>query len=268
MRPRIRREAALVPVWIFLLTARGGGLFAQEPPPAPPQLPPPVAVRYRIDPLPRDLRDLEQRFTPGQIDVIEQLNRRDREHVPRVEPKVPGLVVPLDWPDNELSFSPFPLFWREAAALGKVIVVDQQAQAFAAYADGGLVRWGAVSTGRKDTPTPVGTFHLTWKAKERRSTDNAEWLLRWYFNFVNARGVSFHEFELPGYPASHACVRLLPRDAEWLYRWGDQWVLDDTGANVLTPGTTVIVRGTYSTPPPWTSLDWLAKPIALPPAPR
>ena len=93
-------------------------------------------------------------------------------------------------------------------------------QVFGAYETGRLAYWGPVSTGRAETPTPSGLFHLTWKAKSRRSTDNAEWILNWYFNFINSRGVSFHEFELPGRPASHACVRLLPRDAQWLYALG------------------------------------------------
>ena len=42
---------------------------------------------------------------------------------------------------------------------------------------------------------------------------SGEWQLNWYFNFHNFRGLAFHEFDLPGVPASHACVRLLARDA-------------------------------------------------------
>ena len=62
---------------------------------------------------------------------------------------------------------------------------------------------------------------------------------------MNERGVSFHLFDLPGYPASHACVRLLLRDAQWLYGWGEQWKLDETKRKVTTPGTPVVVLGTY-----------------------
>jgi hypothetical protein len=124
-----------------------------------------------------------------------------------------------------------------------------------------------VSTGRRETPTPEGTFNLTWRARSRRSTDNEDWLLEWYFNFVNERGVSFHLFDLPGHPASHACVRLLRRDAEWLYGWGEQWTLDDTHRTVVTPGTPVLILGVYryDAPPPWTSIESLAVPIELPP---
>ena len=62
---------------------------------------------------------------------------------------------------------------------------------------------------------------------------------------MNARGVSFHLFDLPGYPASHACVRLLLRDAQWLYGWGEQWKLDETGRVVVVTGTPVLILGTY-----------------------
>jgi L,D-transpeptidase catalytic domain len=83
---------------------------------------------------------------------------------------------------------------------------------------------------------------------------------------LNERGVSFHLFDLPGYPASHTCVRLLLRDAQWFYGWGEQWKLDETKRKVTTPGTPVVVLGTYpfGAPPAWLSLESLATPIALP----
>jgi len=37
---------------------------------------------------------------------------------------------------------------------------------------------------------------------------------------MNKRGHSFHQYELPGHPASHGCIRLLERDATWIYDWG------------------------------------------------
>ena len=91
-------------------------------------------------------------------------------------------------------------------------------------------------------------------------------MLEWYFNFINSRGVSFHQFDLPGYAASHACVRLLQRDAVWLYGWGDQWKLSPDQRSVEVPGTPVLVMGQFGhgERPPWTSLEWLATVVALP----
>src|SRR6185436_9183186 len=123
----------------------------------------------------------------------------------------------------------------------------------AAYDSGRLVRWGPTSTGKRATPTPAGLFFANWKAKQTRSTENDEWILNWYFNFDNARGVSFHEYAMPGYPASHACVRLLAEDAKWIYDWADQWKVSRNGRGVIRWGTPVVVFDDYDykAPPPW-----------------
>jgi hypothetical protein len=223
---------------------------------------------YRIEPQPKTAAELASRFTPAQIDVLEMLNRRDRAHLVRADPPVPGIIVPVTWLDDPLTYSPFPPTWPATETHAKAIVVHQAMQAFGAYERGRLVRWGPVSTGRRETPTPEGTFNLTWRARSRRSTDNEDWLLEWYFNFVNERGVSFHLFDLPGYPASHACVRLLLRDAQWLYGWGEQWSLDDSRREFIMPGTPVVILGVYpyGSPPAWLSPDALSTPLALPAA--
>jgi lipoprotein-anchoring transpeptidase ErfK/SrfK len=249
---------------IFAIAVATGELPAQSQTAQPPASAPSPA--YRFEPLPKTLAELSKRFTAAQIDLVEMINRRDREHLIRVEPPVPGLIVPEVWNSDPLVYSPFPASWPAAEAHPKAIVVHQPMQAFAAYEYGRLIRWGPVSTGRKETPTPDGAFYLTWRARSRRSTDNEDWLLEWYFNFVNARGVSFHLFDLPGYPASHACVRLLLRDAQWLYGWGDQWKLDETKRVVTVQGTPVVIQGTYAfgTPAPWLALGALAVPLDLP----
>jgi hypothetical protein len=230
--------------------------------------PQPRVIRYEIALQPRTPPELVKQFTPGQLELLEKLNRRDSEHLIRAEPKVPGIVVPDSWDEGELAYSPLPASWPAAAALPKIIVVDQPSQAFGAYESGLLVRWGPVSTGRAETPTPEGAFHLTWRSRKRTSTDNEAWILEWYFNFVNSRGISFHQFDLPGYAASHACVRLLRRDAEWLFGWGEQWTLDRTARQVLQAGTPVLILGRYDAKasPVWLSLEWLEKGVQLPDA--
>jgi hypothetical protein len=61
-------------------------------------------------------------------------------------------------------------------------------------------------------------------------------------------------------------VRLLLRDAQWLYGWGEQWSLDDTRRVVTKPGTRVLILDTYpfGAPPAWLSLDALSTPVTLP----
>lgn len=225
---------------------------------------PAVPLTFHVEPVVP--ATLTKRFTPDRLGILEKLNRRDAEHLARLD----DMIVPDQWVDNERAYAPLPAVWPWAESHAKAIVVSQPAQVFGAYEGGKLVRWGPVSSGRKETPTPAGVYNLTWKAKSRRSTDNQDWLLLWYFNFINSRGVSFHQFDLPGHAASHACVRLLARDAQWLYGWGEQWTLTKDQREVATVGSTVVILGAYdfTAPPPWQSLEWWKTPVVLPDDPN
>jgi hypothetical protein len=68
--------------------------------------------------------------------------------------------------------------------------------------------------------------------------------------------VSFHQFDLPGYPASHGCVRLLEEDAKWVYDWAEQWTLSKIDQSILAFGTPVVIFGDYAygKKPVWTRL--------------
>src|SRR5207247_4862924 len=109
---------------------------------------------YRFEPIAKTAAELAQRFTPDQIAVLEMLNRRDKAHLLRADPPVPGILVPVSWAADPLAYSPFPAAWPAGEPYAKAIVVSQPMQAFAAYEQGRLVRWGPASTGRKETPTP------------------------------------------------------------------------------------------------------------------
>lgn len=212
------------------------------------------AIRYRAVLVegPRTIAALRRDLGPDGFAIVLKVNRLDLAHVRQGA----TLVVPDRLADVNL-LTPFP---RQLDAVrspdGRLLLVSRRVQAFAAYDDRRLVRWGPTSTGRRQTPTPEGLFHTNWKSKLRRSTDNAEWLLPWYVNFDNARGVSFHQFDLPGYPASHACVRLLDDDARWVYEWAESWTLADSGRTIVAHGTPVVVFGDYAdnAPAPWTRL--------------
>jgi hypothetical protein len=218
----------------------------------------PQPIQYRIEGGP--LRDLAAKFRPNELAVLEKLNRADVKHLSRLE----KLVLPSEWRD-ELAYSPFPAEYAAAAGEPKVLIVDQPSQAFAAYEYGRLVHWGPTSTGRQARPTPAGRYHLNWRARSRISTLSGEWRLNWYFNFHNRRGLAFHEFDLPGLPASHACVRLLTRDAMWIYKWGESWTLDAKG-QLAAAGTPVVILGSYdfTSPPPFRTPEYLARGVALP----
>ena len=187
------------------------------------------------------LRALERRLGPEAFGVVLRLNRLDLAHARQGD----TLVVPasFDW----ARLSPFPDTLPAAGVPSRLLVVSARVQAFGAYEAGRLVRWGPTSTGRQEKPTPPGLYHANWRQRTRVSTFNDEWILHWYVNLSNFDGISLHQYELPGRPASHACVRLLEDDAEWLYHWVDTWKLvPGDRRKVLEHGTPVVVLDEYA----------------------
>jgi lipoprotein-anchoring transpeptidase ErfK/SrfK len=221
-----------------------------------------VVPTYRIDPGHSAVEVLKARYDDEQLAVLEKLNRADRAHLARLS----RLVVPIIWRTDELDYSPLPKRYEPGIQWPTYVVVHLPGQVFGAYAYGTLVRWGPVSSGARTSQTPSGLFTLNWRSPGRASTIDQDWFMRWYFNFGNREGLAFHAYALPGSPASHGCIRLLERDAQWLYEWGVPWTLDTTGTRVLQPGTPVFVVGRYDFDvlPPWQSLTWLTRVMELP----
>ncbi len=235
---------------LFLFALLSLGFAAAESP-----------VNYDLSPLPDDPEQIRCAFEDSQLDLLEKLNRCDRATLLGQE----RIVIPREWIDDERAYSPLPARLDWADPLPQLILVHKPLQAFAAYEDGRLVRWGPVSTGAQKTPTPAGLFSLTWRSKGHRSTVNRDWFLPWYFNFSNRTGHSFHEYALPGKPASHGCVRLLSRDARWVYDWGRTWTLDERGRHVTEAGAPVLILGEYphGETPPWLDPSLVASGFAL-----
>ena len=186
------------------------------------------------------LSQLKSEIGEEKMAVLLKLNRLDAQHLRA------GVTLVIPEQVDELSaFSPFPPKVETVSEIPKLFLVSLRVQAFGAYEFGNLVRWGPVSSGKKATPTPAGLYHTNWKSKATRSSINEDWLLPWYFNLDNQRGISFHQYDLPGYPASHGCLRLLADDAAWIYGWADQWTLSTDRRRVEAYGTPAIVFGKY-----------------------
>jgi hypothetical protein len=255
--PRVHLALAAL---FLAVSAMGCSTPTEEPAtrsPAPPPAPAPVLsatpIRYERYPLTgaSDLFALVDRFGGDGFQTILRLNRIDASHAWQGD----TLVVADPMPAAE-DLSPFPDRVASLRRTPKALLVSIRVQAWAAYGFGRRMHWGPTSTGRPETPTCADLYYTNWKSKERRSTDNEEWLLKWVFNFENQTGCSFHVFDLPGRPASHSCVRLLDDDAEWIYHWADQWVLTADEEKILRHGTPVVIFGEfdYDGPPPWKSL--------------
>ena len=205
-----------------------------------PQLP---LINYKFISLPKQNRYkfLVEKYDTIRAKIILALNRLDERFIRKPD----SIVVPDTIINDKILYSPFPRHLALLDSVKKILLVDQRIQAFAAYEFGNLVNWGPTSTGKKSTPTPNGLFHTNWKSKKTISTDDSTWILKWYFNLENFRGISLHQFDMPGYPASHACVRLLEEDAFWIYNWAEQWILTKDEEFVIAYGTPVIIYGNY-----------------------
>lgn len=107
------------------------------------------------------------------------------------------------------------------------IEVDLKKQRVFVLYKGGVIREMKCSTGTDSTPTPPGVFTTTEKIPYSwvdRFDMGAYYWVRFYKTYLfhsipfdKDGNMMVEEFEKLGSPASHGCVRLKPKDAEWLY---------------------------------------------------
>nr|WP_199002523.1 L,D-transpeptidase [Flavobacterium sp. ASV13] len=209
----------------------------------------PKSVAYHFEKTKEWLKT--NRSDSTKLRIAYAINRTDKANFAKLD----SVVIPADFTGDIVYYLPFPTHVKALEEVSKVIIFSYPAQAFAAYENGELIYTGPTNMGRKKDPTPTGLFFTNWKAEKTTSTFNDEWDLKWNFNIENKLGVGFHEYALPGYPASHSCLRLQENDAKNLYKWADEWILKDK-ENVKVKGTPVIVFGSYNFdgPKPWFEL--------------
>ncbi len=202
---------------------------------------PKVLIKYHLVPVNKEtIIWLSSITSDDSLRLLFAINRVDKRHLLRQD----TLVFPDTFVSDLKMYSPFPDSIPLLKRVNKIIFYSYSIQAFAVYKNGVLLRWGPVSMGKQSTPTPTGLLFANWKSERTVSTIDPEWIMDWYFNLDNLQGVSMHEFDLPGYPASHACIRLLEKDAFWLFNWTDQWKLLST-IEIEAYGTPVIIFGKY-----------------------
>jgi hypothetical protein len=98
-----------------------------------------------------------------------------------------------------------------------LLIVNLKSQRALLYRNGVPIGATTVSTGRPGYTTPTGVFTILQKHVEHYSStyDNAPMP---YMQRLTWRGVALHAGNLPGYPASHGCIRLPLGFAKLLYR--------------------------------------------------
>jgi lipoprotein-anchoring transpeptidase ErfK/SrfK len=183
--------------------------------------------------------------------IVFAINRTDQSNFTRID----SVVIPNDFSYDIATYLPFPKEINYLKNINKIIFFSYPTQTFAAYEKGLLKITGPTNMGREKYLTPTGLFFTNWKAKVKISTIDDDWILNWNFNILNKEGIGWHEYSLPGYPASHSCLRLEKKDAKFLYYWADQWVLANA-YTILIKGTPVIIFGNYdfNSAKPWLKL--------------
>ena len=87
------------------------------------------------------------------------------------------------------------------------IVVSINTQHVSLYGADGLIRTSGVSTGMRGHPTPMGVFTVIGKERFHRSNIYSNAPMP-FMQRITWSGVALHEGVLPGYPASHGCIRM------------------------------------------------------------
>jgi hypothetical protein len=123
----------------------------------------------------------------------------------------------------------------EIAPNGPVLIyVDLGRQRATVYRNGVRIGVSTISSGKDGYETPTGVFTILEKDKDHRSRtyDNAPMP---YQQRLTWKGVAMHAGNLPGFPASHGCVRLPMEFAKKLF--------------TVTPmGGTVVIAGGHEDP--------------------
>lgn len=106
--------------------------------------------------------------------------------------------------------------WRDTGEGEVSIIVSIPMQMAFVYRDGRLIGASTVSTGRPGKDTPTGSFRVLEKAVFHRSNIYSNAPMP-YMQRLTWTGIALHAGHLPGYPASHGCIRLPNAFAKQLF---------------------------------------------------
>lgn len=128
-----------------------------------------------------------------------------------------------------------------------VIVVSLPEQRLHVYREGRRIGVSTISSGKPGKQTPTGVFPILQKKRKHHSNlyDGAPMP---FMQRLTWDGIALHAGRLPGYPASHGCIRLPHAFAEQLFGLTERdhtlvVVADDTthDASITRPGDRVPV---------------------------
>ncbi|WP_454831466.1 L,D-transpeptidase [Pseudoxanthomonas wuyuanensis] len=152
------------------------------------------------------------------------------------------------------------LWYPQIAPAGPIVlVVSLDEQRAYVYRNGIAIGVSTISSGKQGKETPTGVFTILQKNKDHRSNLYNDAPMP-YMQRLTWDGIALHGGTLPGYPASHGCVRLPHEFAEKLFaitQRGDSVVVANAQASpasvvhpaVLAPVTASGAPVTFSGSP-------------------
>ena len=136
---------------------------------------------------------------------------RDRgERIPRREPSAARTRTASR--SAEKAAAPAPA----ASPPALLTVISVASQRFTVYDASGSIMSGPVSTGKDGHRTPTGVFHILQKNKFHRSNIYSGAPMP-YMQRLTWSGIALHAGALPGYRASHGCIRMTDAHARHLF---------------------------------------------------
>jgi lipoprotein-anchoring transpeptidase ErfK/SrfK len=111
-----------------------------------------------------------------------------------------------------------------------IIAISIEKQRVKVYDANGFFAESPISTGTKSHPTPMGVFSIIQKHKMHHSNIYSGAPMP-YMQRITWSGVAMHQGVLPGYPASHGCIRMPMAFALKMWSWTRMGV-----RVIVTPG--------------------------------
>src|SRR5271154_1794373 len=131
-------------------------------------------------------------------------------------PFTPALAQRVDKSADELTNGEFNWYPERSSGGPVLVIVSIPDQLVYVYRNGVRIAASTCSTGKLGHRTPTGVFKILQKDKNHRSStyNNAPMP---NMNRLTWSGIALHAGQLPGYPASHGCVRLPKEFSELLF---------------------------------------------------
>ncbi|WP_232318414.1 L,D-transpeptidase [Sphingomonas sp. TDK1] len=162
-------------------------------------------------------------------------------------------VLPANVSDAVARLKPGEYLWApQLAPTGPLlIVVSLERQRAYVYRNGVMIGVTTVSTGVEGKETPTGVFTILQKHVEHKSNlyDDAPMP---FMQRLTWDGIAMHAGKLPGYPASHGCIRLPNAFAKLLFeatsRGTTVVITKDAPIPRVAPTPDLLQRGTVTVP--------------------